>query len=108
MRLSRGMQSRVDEDWGYEWDEQKEWANIVKHGIDFSTATVVFLDENTFDSEDERDYGEQRWNTIGMVDGRLLHVTYTERGDVTRIISARLAEPHERRTYYRAIQTRSK
>ena len=48
---------------------------------------------------DDRDAtGELRFNAIGLVDGRLLFVTYTMRGDVVRIISARGAEPHEKRT----------
>ena len=44
--------------------------------------------------------GELRCNAIGLVDGRLLFVTYTLRGDVVRIISARGAEPHEKRKYH--------
>ena len=28
----------------FEWDEGKERINIVKHGIDFATASHVFLD----------------------------------------------------------------
>lgn len=80
----------------FEWDDQKERTNIAKHGIDFPTAAEVFSDPLMFEYEDDRDYDEQRWNAIGMVDGKLLHVTYTERSDVTRIISAREAEPHER------------
>jgi len=41
--------------------------------------------------------GELRFNAIGLVDGRMLFVTYTMRSDVVRIISARGAEPHEKR-----------
>ena len=45
--------------------------------------------------DNREDYGEERINLIGMCDGILLHVTYTERGDVIRIVSARQAEKHE-------------
>jgi hypothetical protein len=46
------------------------------------------------------DATEQRFATIGMgAAGRLLVVIYTYRGENIRIISARLAEPHERREY---------
>jgi hypothetical protein len=47
------------------------------------------IDDDSSDSED-------RWQTMGFV-GNVLFVVYTERGDVTRIISARVAEPFERR-----------
>jgi uncharacterized DUF497 family protein len=43
---------------------------------------------------------ERRFNAIGMVNGRVLFVTYTIRGAVIRIISARGAEPHEKRKYH--------
>ena len=44
--------------------------------------------------------GELRFNAIGLVDDRMLFVTYTMRGDTVRIISARGAEPHEKRKYH--------
>jgi uncharacterized DUF497 family protein len=44
--------------------------------------------------------GELRFSAIGLVDGRMLFVTYTMRGDVVRIISARGADPHEKRKYH--------
>ena len=50
--------------------------------------------------DDRRNYGEGRLVTTGMVDGRLLSVAYTMRGDIVRIISARGAEPYERCQYH--------
>ena len=44
--------------------------------------------------------GELRFNSIGLVDDRMLFVTYTLRDDTVRIISARGAEPHEKRKYH--------
>jgi uncharacterized DUF497 family protein len=44
--------------------------------------------------------GELRFNAIGLVDERMLFVTYAMRGDVVRIVSARGAEPHEKRKYH--------
>jgi uncharacterized DUF497 family protein len=44
--------------------------------------------------------GEMRFNAIGLADGRMPFVTYTLRGDVVRIISARGAEPHEKKQYH--------
>jgi len=51
-----------------------------------------------FDDVDNN--GELRFNAIGLVDARMLFVTYALRGDVVRIISARGAEPHEKRKYH--------
>ncbi|MFZ5693634.1 MAG: BrnT family toxin [Pseudomonadota bacterium] len=51
-----------------------------------------------FDDRDAK--GELRFSAIGMVDGRVLFVSYTIRGAVIRIISARGAEPHEKRKYH--------
>jgi uncharacterized DUF497 family protein len=50
--------------------------------------------------EDPGTTGEMRFNATGLVDGRMLFVTYTLKGEVVRIISARGAEPHEKRRYH--------
>jgi uncharacterized protein len=50
--------------------------------------------------DDRENYGEDRYVIIGIVDSRLLYVTYTMRGEAIRILSARGAEPHERRQYH--------
>lgn len=66
------------------------------HGVAFGKAVKAFRDSFAMELVDNReDYGEERINLIGMCDGILLHVTYTERGDVIRIVSARQAEKHE-------------
>ena len=51
--------------------------------------------------DDREDYGEERINLLGMCEGVILHATYTERGELIRIISARRAERHEQDDYYR-------
>jgi uncharacterized protein len=70
------------------------------HGIDFRAAAKVFLDPYLIEFDDRDAAGELRFNAIGLVESRVLVVTYTIRGDVLRIISARGAEPHERRKYH--------
>ena len=84
----------------FEWDSAKELANRKKHGIDFRTAARVFLDPYVIEFDDLDATGELRFNAIGLVEGRMLIVTYVMRGDVVRIISARGAEPHEKRKYH--------
>jgi uncharacterized DUF497 family protein len=90
----------VDDD-AFEWDNRKAAENYAKHGVNFALAREVFRDPFAVEFLDDRaDYGEERFNILGMVDNRLLFVTYTMRDDRIRIISARGAEPHERRTYH--------
>jgi len=85
----------------YEWDENKNTANKKKHHVDFEDAVMVFADPyriERYDRSANNTSGEDRWQTIGKV-GQVLFVCYTERGDVTRLISARIATSQERRIY---------
>lgn len=85
----------------FEWDEDKAAANWQKHGVSFQQAIAAFRDPFGVEIIDERmDYGEERINLLGMCNGVILHVTYTERGDRIRLISARRAEKHEKKDYY--------
>jgi uncharacterized DUF497 family protein len=79
----------------FEWDRSKERVNLRKYGIDFRTAARIFLAPYMIEFDDLHASGELRFNAIGLVDDRMLFVTYTMRGDTVRIISARGAEPHE-------------
>ena len=85
-----------------EWDTEKEKINRRKHGISFETAGRIFLDTNRIEYYDiMHSTDEDRFVTIGMVDG-LLSVVYTEReNDILRLISARKATEKERRAYER-------
>jgi uncharacterized DUF497 family protein len=85
----------------FEWDEAKAATNAARHGISFDAAKLVFADPFAIERLDDREnYGEERFNIIGMVEGRILFVSYTVRNDVIRIISARGAQPYERRRYH--------
>jgi uncharacterized protein len=82
----------------FEWDSNKEKRNILKHGIEGAT---VFSDTYawTFPDPDHSDE-EERFVTIGhSIQGRIIVVSHTDRGESTRIISARPAMPRERRFY---------
>ena len=85
------------DDGEFEWNDVKAAANIAAHGVSFEAAKLVFEDPFAIEFLDQGDYGEERFNIIGMVEGRILFVAYTLRGDKIRIISARGAEPYERR-----------
>ena len=90
----------------FEWNEDKNKINLIKHGIDFHYAISIFLDKDRIEWEDIRkDYGENRYITIGNVEKNLLTVVYTLRHDRYRLISARGARKDERETYYSYIET---
>ncbi len=84
----------------FEWDEEKNQANIRKHGFDFADAWEIFLTPILVALDDREDYSEDRWIGIGIFRTRTVVVLYTERGeDVIRIISLRKALTHERSQY---------
>jgi uncharacterized protein len=86
---------------GFEWDDRKAASNQTIHGISFDVARRAFNDRHGVEVEDRRvRYGEDRYILLGMVAQSLLAVTYTLRGERIRIISARPAEPFERRLYH--------
>lgn len=84
-----------------EWDEEKAAANLAKHGVSFEEASTVFDDPLYVDFYDpDHSSEEHRYIIIGQSRrGRLLLVLHTERGDVTRLISAREVSRSEREAY---------
>ena len=84
----------------FDWDPKKAASNIVKHKIAFETAVKVFDDPFKHETDYQDNDDVIRFNVTGEVDGRLLVVTCTTRGQTCRIISARLAVRHERRRYH--------
>ena len=79
----------------YEWDEAKRAANLAKHGVDFPAAVAVLEARPPVFADERRDYGEPRYVALGGLDGRLLVVVFTLRGQAVRIISARKANARE-------------
>ncbi len=85
----------------FEWDPDKAKTNAKKHGVSFDEASSVFADPLAAIFTDEAHSGaELREIIIGhSADGRLLLVSFTERGESIRIISARQATKRERKDY---------
>ncbi len=85
----------------FEWDEEKAAGNYEKHGVSFTDAATVFDDPLYVDFYDpDHSSEESRYLIIGMSrEGRLLIVSYTERDDVVRLISAREVTSTERNAY---------
>jgi len=87
----------------FEWEAGKAQSNLAKHGVSFAAARSVFDDAFAFERCDfESEPGEVRYAITGMVNEIILTVVYTERGERTRIISARKATKHEQAEYYRS------
>lgn len=88
----------------FEWDENKRLENLRKHGFDFADVTEVFTPD-AFTILDERfDYGEIRYVTFALLNGRVVSITHTESDDAIRIISVRKAEKDEEIEYYKQIR----
>jgi uncharacterized DUF497 family protein len=85
----------------FEWDQKKEAKNIRKHKVTFSEAATVLGDTlSTTVPDPDHSEEEDRYITIGLSQRhRLLIVAHTERGERTRIISARLLTSAEREAY---------
>ena len=85
----------------FEWHGEKAGLNVTKHGVSFDEARTIFSDRlemMMFDPDHSDD--EDRYISIGLSNrGRVLVVSYTERGDRIRIISARVANKRERSQY---------
>jgi uncharacterized DUF497 family protein len=85
----------------FEWDDAKAASNLRDHKVSFEMAAKVFADVFAVERTDLREnYREDRYTITGIAEGRLLVVAFTFRGNRIRIISARHAEPFERRVYH--------
>lgn len=76
-------------DYSFEWDEQKNLANQIKHRVSFEEAQEAFLDQDLRIFRDlEHSEGEERWYCLGKVTRGILTVRFTYRGEIIRIFGA--------------------
>ena len=89
----------------YEWDPRKAEKNRQKHGVSFLEAVSVFLDALAWSFPDPDHSGvELREITIGRTNiGRVVFIAHCQRGERTRLISARRATKKERKQYEEGI-----
>ena len=85
----------------FEWDDNKAKSNAAKHGVSFEEASTVFGDPLSLTiSDPAHSQAEDRFIILGHSHKqRLLVVVHTDRGDSIRLISARRASKHERKSY---------
>ena len=82
-----------------EFDPDKRVKALAERGLDFARAAEVFAARH-FTAEDEReDYSEPRYVTVGLLDGRMVVMVWTPRGEARRIISMRKANEREQARY---------
>lgn len=90
----------------FEWDEQKNRSNKLKHGISFETAHYVFFDEHCLTEFHRVENEEERWKTLGLLGGEVVvfigHLVSEDSAgrEVIRLITARKADATEREEYY--------
>jgi hypothetical protein len=79
----------------FTWDEAKRRRNLKDHGLDLIDAERVF-DGPTYTFEDDRlSYGEQRFVSLGVLEGVPVSIVHTETRDCIHIISFRKATRRE-------------
>jgi hypothetical protein len=89
----------------FEWDEEKNRANILKHGLDFGDAHKIFDQPMLVGRDDRQEYGEDRWIGLGWLDTRIVVVVFVEPNEETiRVISLRKAISDERRRFKQAFR----
>ncbi len=86
-----------------EYDQRKNERNFAVHGLPLALAGLIFMGPYIETIDDRADYGEVRWNVLGVIKERVLHCTYTWRGEVRRVISLRMANSRERSRYHEKI-----
>ncbi len=89
----------------FEWDKRKNQASIEKHGLDFADAHEVFEAPMLVKLDERKDYGEDRWIGIGLMDMRVVVIAFTEpKENIIRVISFRKATTDERKRYEQAYK----
>ena len=88
----------------FTWSERKRAINLKDHGLDFIDAPRVF-EGTTYTFEDARfSYGEQRFETLGLLAGVPVSIVHTESEDEIRVISFRKATKREANVYFQQVQ----
>jgi uncharacterized DUF497 family protein len=82
-----------------EFDPAKNEANITLRGLSFEMAIRFDFDGALILVDDRHDYGEVRYQAVGLIDGQLYFLVFTMCGRKVRVISLRLANRKEKAIY---------
>lgn len=83
----------------FEFDINKSRSNLEKHGLDFRSAQLLWLDPMRLEIRARTEGDEERWALIARLDDRIWTAVWTPRGSVVRIISVRRARKEEEALY---------
>lgn len=85
------------------FDPAKREVTLRERGLDFADAAKVFAGRTLTDEDDRVDYGETRYRTVGYLQGRMVMVVWTPRGEARHVISMRKTNDRETRRFQRAL-----
>ncbi|MDR0321549.1 MAG: BrnT family toxin [Treponema sp.] len=98
----------MDTEFSFEWDEEKDRDNQMKHGVSFEEAMAIFSDSRRVEFFDSKhSFLEERWKIFGMSGSIVYMVICTERNGNIRIISAREASKFEEEDYFYGYSSKS-
>jgi uncharacterized protein len=78
------------------FDPAKRAATLADRGLDFLDAAEVFAGPQLTVLDDRQDYGEPRFQTYGLLKGRLVIVVWTLRGTDRYVFSMRKCNEREK------------
>jgi uncharacterized DUF497 family protein len=82
-----------------EFDADKRDTTLSQRGLDFARAAEIFAGRHYTGEDLREDYAEPRFITVGLLDGRMVVMVWTPRGEARRIISLRKANEREQKNY---------
>ena len=85
------------------FDPAKRQSNLAKHGLDLADAGEVLEGPCLELADDREDYGEDRWISVGLLQGTVVVCVWADWNDVARVISLRKAEKDEEEAYFEAL-----
>jgi uncharacterized DUF497 family protein len=88
----------------FEWDNNKNKSNLDKHGLNFEDTKFIFESQTITFKDEREDYGEDRFITLGTLEGRVVVVVHTQRNYLVRIISMRKANEREKKIYFERLK----
>jgi uncharacterized DUF497 family protein len=87
----------------FEWDERKRVLVKRRHGVDLADVHRAFEAPHVEIYDREHSEAEDRWRLVGVLDAKVVVVSYTYRGDAARLITVRWANAAEAGLYYQEL-----
>lgn len=102
--VQRAIGRGIGQEGRYQWDEAKREKTLQERALDFADAKLIFQGKTLTRLNTRPEQGERRWVTLGTLDGYVMRVVHTTRGQETRIISMSRAKKYERAIYQERYQ----